>query len=59
MSIEISKKQTYTPVCDGCGDSLEPCDTRQDAVEAMREQGWKTRREDGELCNYCEDCCGG
>lgn len=55
MSIE-KEYGYYVPVCDFCGFTLRDCETFDDAVKSMKENGWKVRKEDGELKNICTDC---
>lgn len=45
------------PVCDYCMENLPPEDDFDDAVQAMKAAGWKTKKdEDGEWVNICTDC---
>lgn len=47
----------YTPVCDYCNEAVLPGEMRfDDAARAMRDAGWKTRKEAGVWQNYCPEC---
>ena len=47
----------YTLTCDICGDEYPEtfCDF-YDAVEAKKENGWKSRKTDGEWVDVCDAC---
>lgn len=48
----------YTPVCDYCEKRLPGADSFADALRAMRQAGWESRRQMGGepwLC-VCDDC---
>jgi hypothetical protein len=50
---------TYTPVCDGCGEELAPEWDFMDAVNAVKAAGWRTMRPEGVHTNwehYCPTC---
>ncbi len=55
MSIERNGRE-FIPTCDICGDVLFPEDIFQDAVDAKKEAGWKSRRVNGEWEDVCDDC---
>lgn len=56
MSIERCG-DTYTPVCDYCGDELPPEYDFYDAVEAKKAAGWKSIKDDcGEWSDACPEC---
>ena len=44
----------FTPVCDGCDECLEPCDTFEEAVDLIKEETW-TRGQIGDLCPNCQE----
>lgn len=49
------------PTCDGCGDTLEPCYTFDEALAEMKEAGWNKEfldngMDDGEWINLCPAC---
>lgn len=44
------------PTCDNCGEHLAPCDSFQDAIEALQDAGWVTHYVNGEWENYCPVC---
>jgi len=48
----------YIPICDGCYDEAESEESFEDAVQAIRDYGWQTIRneEDTDWLNYCPDC---
>lgn len=47
----------YELECDVCGESPdETFDDFEDAVNFKREQGWKSRKIDGEWCDLCPGC---
>lgn len=50
------RTRTYTPVCDMCGAELETQYDFDDAVEAKKNAGWKSRKLDGEWIDLCQDC---
>lgn len=59
MSIERfygSAGPSFTPTCDSCYEQL-PCEMSfQDAVNAKRRAGWKSRNTDGEWEDICPEC---
>lgn len=57
MSIERFR-DGFMPTCDICGNELPPEDTFQDAVDAKKEAGWKSRKANGEWEDVCDDCLG-
>ena len=48
----------YTPTCDSCGDTLAAEYDFDDAVDAMKREGWNTEWSTENSCyeNYCPDC---
>jgi hypothetical protein len=42
-------------ICDYCGTGQE-CDNWADAIEFMREEGWKKILVDGEWKHFCPEC---
>ena len=47
----------YTLTCDICGDEYpETFFDFYDAVEAKKENGWKSRKTDGEWVDVCDAC---
>lgn len=46
----------FIPVCDGCLETLEECDTFQDAVEECRNNNWRNVRVNGQWQNRCPKC---
>ena len=47
----------YTLTCDICGDEYpETFFDFYDAVEAKKENGWKSRKTDGEWVDVCSAC---
>lgn len=47
----------FIPVCDHCGNELEPADSYQDAKEDMYIARWKSvRLENGEWEQWCDVC---
>ena len=47
----------YTLTCDICGDEYpETFFDFYDAVEAKRENGWKSRKTDGDWVDVCDAC---
>lgn len=61
MSIERHRTYSgtyYIGVCNNCGSETSEAETREKAREAMREDGWKHSRNDGEWQDICPDCQG-
>ena len=59
MSIERDweeRTRLYIPTCDGCGAELEPEYDFDDAVDAKRAAGWKSKNIDGEWVDLCPGC---
>jgi len=59
MSIEKSwegRTRIYIPTCDMCGAQLSEQYDFNDAVEAKRDAGWKSKKIDGEWIDMCNDC---
>jgi Fe2+ or Zn2+ uptake regulation protein len=54
----ISKEYgKYTLICDMCGATTEEeYETFQDAVDAKRDTGWKSKKIDGEWVDLCPGC---
>lgn len=48
----------YIPTCDYCGKELGPEYSYQDAVTAMRSNGWKSIHDGVEWSDACPDCAG-
>ena len=47
----------YTPICDCCEKELPAEESFQDAVDAKRRAGWKSRKDDrGQWEDICPDC---
>jgi Fe2+ or Zn2+ uptake regulation protein len=47
----------YSLVCDNCGEELdEQFDDFYEAVEAKKENGWKSKKVNGEWQDICPDC---
>ncbi len=55
MSI-IRNYRDYTPICDICGDELEPGFSFYHAIDIMEAYGWKKRQIDGEWYDICINC---
>lgn len=56
MSIERYKDMRI-PTCDICGDTLPEEYDFSDAVQAMKDAGWKIQRnDDGEWEHFCPEC---
>ena len=50
----------YSLQCDICGEEHnEQFDDFYEAVEAKKDNGWKSKKIDGEWCDICPDCCKG
>lgn len=48
----------FTLTCDNCGKELnEQFDEFYDAVEAKKENGWKSKRVNGDWEDWCDECC--
>ena len=55
MSIE--KSRGYIATCDLCGETLPIEPDYRDAVQAKKDAGWKSvKDEDGEWCDMCLGC---
>lgn len=52
----IGHTRTYIPTCDLCGTELWPEFDWDDAVEAKKAAGWKSKKIDGEWMDICPDC---
>jgi len=46
----------YILVCDRCDEELEPKVDFMDAVAQKREYGWKSKRVEGDWCDFCPAC---
>ncbi len=46
----------YIPSCDGCGDDLGDYDSFDDARDAIKANGWETRRYGTDWVDYCPSC---
>jgi len=55
MSIE-SDDGMHTPTCDYCGDELPAEFDFHDAVQAKKDAGWRSVKDDDEWSDYCPDC---
>ena len=49
--------KAFVPVCDSCGDELDPEYRFLDAVDAVKDAGWHSSHLFGEWQNYCAECC--
>ena len=56
MSIEQRGEWKYVLVCDECGREVKYFNTFDEAVEYKRENGWKSKKDDGEWITICPDC---
>ncbi len=51
---------SYSLACDNCGEELdEQFDSFNDAVEAKKANGWKSKKVKGEWEDWCDKCCKG
>ena len=48
--------RVFIPVCDGCIDELDEEYDFQDAVNAAKNAGWKSKRVYGVWMDLCDDC---
>ena len=55
-SMYYGNVKTYIPICDCCGIELDEEYTFNVAVDAMKADGWKIIKKDGEWQNICPDC---
>lgn len=57
MFYECGQKM-FVPLCDRCGDMLPPEFDFDDAIEAIRAAGWRTRKDPltGDWMHYCPEC---
>lgn len=46
----------YTPICDGCLDTLDGCDSFEDAVQLCKDNGWQNVKVNGGWQNRCPNC---
>lgn len=57
MSIDNTAGR-FTLICDNCGEELdEMFDDFYDAVEAKKENGWKSKKVNGNWEDWCNKCC--
>ena len=50
----------YSLTCDNCGEELdEQFFDFYEAVEAKKENGWKSRKVNGNWEDWCDKCCEG
>ncbi len=56
------QRYLYIPVCDYCGSELPACNRFLDAVNSMRDEGWKrttyrteTEKVKQDLCTDCQE----
>ena len=49
---------SYTLVCDICEKEVKPFDDFLEAVNYKKENGWKSRKHDGEWEEVCPECDG-
>jgi hypothetical protein len=54
--VRDGKSYVYTPTCDICGDTLEPEDEWNDALEAMRYCDWEIKKLDDGYEHVCNEC---
>lgn len=59
MAVEMEYGK-HIPTCDNCGDTLDAEDTFDDAVQAMKDEGWTVKYVGGEvewenLCTCCQE----
>lgn len=48
----------FSLTCDNCGEELnEQFDEFHDAVEAKKDNGWKSKRINGDWEDWCDKCC--
>jgi hypothetical protein len=55
MSVE-SKYGKYYPTCNICGEELTPCNTFEEAVQAMKDANWGYSGTAHGPENYCTEC---
>jgi hypothetical protein len=46
----------YLLVCDVCDHQVKYFDNFQDAVDYKKENGWRSRKENGEWLDICPEC---
>ena len=57
MAIEQRGEWRYVIVCDECGRSeVKYFNTLDEAVEYKRDNGWKSKEDDGEWVTLCPNC---
>lgn len=52
----IGHTRTFTPTCDLCGEQLWTEYSWDDAIEAKKAAGWKSKCIDGSWMDICTDC---
>ena len=57
MVIRIYKNK-HQASCDNCGEGFE-CETWDEVLERMRDDGWRKKLIDGEWNHFCRDCAEG
>lgn len=55
MIENIYKNTKKQVTCDNCGEGFE-ADSWEDAKEKMKQDGWKTKVENGHWTHYCGEC---
>lgn len=56
MSIIKAGEDNYTLICDQCGRKVKGFDDFFDAVDYKKENGWQSKKEDGEWRDACPSC---
>lgn len=56
MSIVKAGEDNYALICDRCDRKVKGFDSFYDAVDYKAENGWKSRKEDGEWYDICPSC---
>ena len=56
MAIEQRGEWRYVLVCDECGREVKYFNTFDEAVEYKRDNGWKSKKDDGEWVTLCPNC---
>ena len=57
MSVERVSNGMYDAVCDSCGMRLRNFDSFDEAVQGMKDAGWKSRKENYGGYEYWENVC--
>lgn len=55
MAIE-QEYNNYIPVCDGCLETLSKCMSFQDALDVLKDAGWKNIKVNGIWQCRCPNC---